>query len=96
MAVVEGPARGRGSCPSWSLGPGLNIKIKSPLKLGRLKKINDQFRGNSRELLAGAAGGQAEKECCENSWVLGCCEQRGDPWPEGALRGVMGVGHPEL
>lgn len=71
MAAVEGPARGRGSCPSWSLGPGLNVKIKSPLKLGRFKKINDQFRvwsslenrGDSRELLGGAGGGQAEYEC---------------------------------
>lgn len=28
VAAVKGPARGKGICHSWSLGPGLNIKIR--------------------------------------------------------------------
>lgn len=32
MAAMKGPARARGSCLSWSLGLGMNIKIKSPFK----------------------------------------------------------------
>lgn len=32
VAAMKGPARARGSCLSWSLGLGMNIKIKSPFK----------------------------------------------------------------
>lgn len=71
MAAMKGPARARGSCLSWSLGLGMNIKIKSPFKFWRLKEVNDKFRVwssslenrvNNRKLLGGEDGVEAGRE----------------------------------
>lgn len=53
VAAVKGPARGKGTCPSWSLGPGLNIKIRDQFRIWSSSLEN---RVNDRELLGEGDG----------------------------------------
>lgn len=68
VAAVKGPARGKGICHSWSLGPGLNIKIRpvQGLVLFPGKQLMME-RCLGKEL---GSGGQGGKECYKNSWML--------------------------